>query len=287
MRGIRDRWGRDRLGHDPFGRRKPINWLGIGERALILLLALQCVRLVWAIMGPVGSFGPWEGRQAQIMSANARQALFASFDPFFGTDAPQQEGGVVTSLALTLYGVRLNEGSGLGSAIIAAPDGVQNSYAVGDEVMPGVVLKSVAFDHVTIDRGGAAEQIFLDQSTPAPQADPAQSASDGGNGWQSAAPQPVAEGAGPTVDGLKRDIGFAPRMQNGRVTGVAVLPKGPTFTSAGFKPGDIISQVNGQPIGSASDLQTLQNQIAPGARIALTVERGAAVASVNIIVQGQ
>ena len=45
-----------------------------------------------------------------------------------------------------------------------------------------------------------------------------------------------------------------------------------------------MTQVNGQPLG---DLQALQNQIAPGARLSLTVERGAAVASVNLIVQGQ
>ncbi len=263
-----------------------VDWLALLERALLVLLTLQLVRLVWAVVVPVGSFGPWEGRQAQILSPSARQALFASFDPFFRTGAPQQAGsGVVTSLALTLYGVRVNEGSGFGSAIIAAPDGVQNSFAVGDEIMPGVLLKAVAFDHVTIDRGGAEEQIFIDQSTPAPEAEPAPTQ---GAGWQSAAPPPpTAPGAGPTVDSLKRDIGFAPRMQNGRVTGVAVMAKGPAFAGAGFRPGDIISQINGQPIGSAADLQALQNQIAPGARLSLTVERGAAVASVNIIVQGQ
>ena len=277
MRGF----GRGRAGTIP-----AIDWLALLERALLVLLALQLVRLVWAVVVPVGSFGLWEGRQAQILSPSARQALFASFDPFFRTGAPQQAGsGVVTSLALTLYGVRVNEGSGLGSAIIAAPDGVQNSFAVGDEIMPGVLLKAVAFDHVTIDRGGAEEQIFIDQSTPAPEAEPAPAQ---GAGWQSAAPPPpTAPGAGPTVDSLKRDIGFAPRMQNGRVTGVAVMAKGPGFASAGFRPGDIISQINGQPIGSTGDLQALQNQIAPGARLSLTVERGAAVASVNIIVQGQ
>jgi general secretion pathway protein C len=263
-----------------------VDWLALLEKLLLVVLALQLVRLVWAVVVPVGSFGPWVGRQAQTLSPAARQALFASFDPFFRSGAPQRAGsGVVTSLALTLYGIRLNEGSGLGSAIIASPDGVQNSFAVGDEVMPGVVLKAVAFDHVTIDRGGAEEQIFLDQSTPAPEAEPAPAA---GAGWQSAAPPPPASpGAGPTVDSLKRDIGFAPRLQNGRVTGLAVLSKGPGFAGVGFKPGDIVSQVNGQPIGSAGDLQTLQNQIAPGARLSLTVERGAAVASVNIIVQGQ
>jgi general secretion pathway protein C len=260
-----------------------LDWLRLAERVLLLLLALLIVRLAWAIVTPVGSFGPWEGRQAQLLSRAERQALFASFDPFFRTGAPQQSGGVVTSLALTVYGIRLNEGTGQGSAIIAGPDGVQNSFAVGDEILPGVVLKAVAFDHVTIDRGGAEEQVFLDQSTPAPEAAPATPPA-GGSGWQSAAPPPApATGAGPTVDSLKREIGFAPRLQNGRVTGLVVQSRGPAFASAGFRPGDIITQVNGQPV---SDLQSLQNQIAPGARLSLTVERGAAVASVNLIVQG-
>lgn len=261
------------------------------EKGLLALLALQLVRLVWAVVTPVGSFGPWEGRQAQILSPSARQALFASFDPFFRTGGPEQAGqGVVTSLSLTLFGIRLNEGSGLGSAIIASPDGIQNSFAVGDEILPGVVLKAVAFDHVTIDRGGAEEQIFLDQSTPAP--DASAPVPDGGEGWQSAAPPPAAapgagSGTGPGVDSLKRDIGFAPRIQDGRVTGLAVLSRGPGFSGAGFRPGDIITQVNGRGIGSAGDIQTLQNQIAPDARLSLTVERGAAVATINLIVQGQ
>ena len=271
-----DRWRRAR----PVAR--GIDWLGLLEKTLLVVLALLLVRLVWAVVTPVGSFGPWEGRQAQLLSPQARALLFGSFDPFFRAEAPEQSGGVVTSLALTVYGIRLNEGSGLGSAIIATPDGVQNSYAVGDEIMPGVVLKAVAFDHVTIDRGGAEEQAFLDQSTSATDAEAPPA---GGAGWSSAAPPPpAAPGGGVTADMLKRDIGFAPRMENGRVTGLVVAAKGPGFATAGFRPGDIVTQVNGQSVG---DLQSLQNQIAPGARLSLTVERGAAVASVNLIVQGQ
>ena len=81
-------------------------------------------------------------------------------------------------------------------------------------------------------------------------------------------------GGGVTAEMLKRDIGFAPRLQDGRGTGLVVAAKGPGFATAGFRPGDIVTQVNGQPVG---DLQSLQNQIAPGARLSLTVERGAAV----------
>ena len=279
----------------PFGDRvqgwrrhaRPVDWLGLVEKLLLAVLALQLARLLWVMLTPVGAFGPWEGRQAQILAPSARQALFTSFDPFFRSGAPQQANGVVTSLALTLYGVRLNEGTGQGSAILATPDGVQNSYAVGDEIMPGVVLKAVLFDHVTIDRGGAEEQVFLDQSQPVPAAGGPGGAPEGGAAPDGGAPSPVQGRDAPSADAVKRDIGFSPRTQNGRVTGLVLSPKGPGFQYAGFQAGDILTQINGQPIGSAGDLASLQTQIVPGARLSLTVERGAVTVPINLILQGQ
>lgn len=262
------------------GRLRPIDWLSLVEKLLLGLLALQCAGLIWAVLTPVGSFGPWEGRQAQFLSVAERQALFSGFDPFYRSGPQQPGGGVVTSLALTVYGIRLNEGSGQGSAIVAGPDGVQNSFAVGEEIMPGVVLKAVAFDHITIDRGGAEEQVFLDQSQPAPTAVPQAGVPPG-------SPPPVVGMDNPTADMLKRDVGYTPRMQNGRVTGLILTAKGPGFQNAGFQPGDIVTQIDGQPVGSVSDLQALQGKIMPGARISLTVERGAATSSVNLTLQGQ
>ncbi|PJG49157.1 secretion system protein C [Sphingobium sp. LB126] len=259
------------------GRLRPIDWLSVVEKLLLGILALQGAWLVWAVLTPVGSFGPWEGRQARFLSIAERQSLFSGFDPFYRSGPQQAGSGVVTSLALTVYGIRLNEGSGLGSAIVAGPDGVQNSFAVGEEIMPGVKLKAVAFDHVTIDRGGVEEQVFLDQSQPAPAAAP-----EGG-----VPPPPVAGIDNPTADMLKRDVGLTPRMQNGRVTGLILTAKGPTFQNAGFQPGDIVTQIDGQPVGSVGDLQALQGKIMPGARISLTIERGAAMASVNLTLQGQ
>ncbi len=260
-------------------RLRPIDWLALVERLLLGLLALQCARLVWAVLTPVGSFGAWEGRQVQFPSVAARQTLFSTFDPFYRAGPQQAGGGVVTSLALTVYGIRLNEGSGLGSAIVAGPDGVQNSFAVGEEIMPGVVLKAVAFDHITIDRGGAEEQVFLDQSQTVLAAEP--------EGAPPGAPPPVVGIDNPTADALKRDVGLTPRMQNGRVTGLILTSRGPTFQNAGFQPGDIITQIDGQPVGSLGDLQALQGKIMPGARISLTVERGAAPATINLTLQGQ
>jgi len=132
------------------------------EIALLAVLALQCARLVWTILTPVGPLGEWR-RDGDMGVTAPSPALFANFDPFFRLS--QASGpAVVTGLNLKLFGVREDRASGRGSAIIGLPDGAQASFAVGDEILPGVKLGSVAFDHVMIRRGGAEEQLFIDQS---------------------------------------------------------------------------------------------------------------------------
>ena len=187
------------------------------ELVLLALVAIQGARLVWALLTPVGPVGDWKA--PAFFTAPSSSAELGSFDPFFRLDS----GGsaVVTSLDLKLYGVREDRATGRGSAIIALPDGRQLSFAVGDEIMPGVILAEVGFDSVTINRQGSREQIFLDQSTaaetvggpgeagggtpPPPQAPPAISAP---------GPSPIAP---PPLPG--QPIQFQPRTVNGRVSG--------------------------------------------------------------------
>ncbi|MCB2013568.1 MAG: type II secretion system protein N [Sphingobium sp.] len=264
-----------------FGWPRTIAWPRLLELAMIALLVVQLVRLAWTIVTPLGPMGEWRGRQAELLPASARAQLFQSFDAFF--PAPVQSGGPqnVTSLALTLYGVRINEGSGLGSAIIGGADGEQGSYAVGDEIQPGVTLKSVAFDHVVIDRSGVEESIFLDQSEPVtPVAPPAPNVAPSQDASASSGPR-----EGVSVDVIKAGVGFGARMSDGRITGLLVTPKGPGFQQAGFREGDVITQVNGKSIASAGDASILQQALTPGARISLMVERGADVVPIVITVQ--
>ncbi len=255
------------------------------EAALLLLLIIQLARLLWAIVTPVGMFGTWDSRQPQMLAPAQRDALFTAFDPFFRSAPAGDASAQITSLSLTLFGTRINEASGQGSAIIATPDGIQASYAVGDEVMPGVLLKEVAFDHVVLDRGGTVETLFLDQSEADGVATTGAAASDGAGG---ATAEPAA--AGPLTGAMIREgVAFAPRLEGGRITGVVVSPKtsGEIFERAGFRPGDIVTQVNGRPITSAADLQGLQAQLRPGARLSLMVERGAATEPVALILSGE
>src|SRR3569623_1162978 len=129
------------------------NLYSLAEIVLLAVLAVQCARLVWLVVTPTTPLGDW--RPAAPGFAGSPSAMLRDFDPFFRLSGGDDRPGVVTSLQLTLFGTRVDEAMGGGSAIIAGPDNVQKSVAVGQEIMPGVQLKAVAFVHVTLVRGGA------------------------------------------------------------------------------------------------------------------------------------
>ncbi len=268
-------------------RRLPrTNVYSVLELLLLAGLAVQCARLVWAILTPVGPLGDW--RPAQPGGVGAPTAILRTFDPFFrssGGDAAAP--AVVTSLQLVLFGTRLDEANGGGSAIIAGPDGVQQSVSVGDEVMPGVRLKGVAFDHVTIDRGGVAEDLFIDQSGGDAGAVPVPAAS-----LDTPGPAGAAGAAGPkgiSLAQLRSDVGFIPRIDNGRVSGLVVRPQGSGagFKLAGLRDGDIITAIGGRAVSGQGDIERLAAQFANGGNLSITVERGADTLPLVITIAGQ
>ncbi len=134
---------------------------------LLLVLAIglgvQISRLVLALVTPQSPAG-----RPSSVSFRIPIALNGEFDPFFRTQTGPGP-SVVTALPIKLFGTRLDSATGKGFAIIAAPDGQQSSFAVGEAIMPGVKLWAVARDEVTIDRNGARERLFLDQSIPTAQ----------------------------------------------------------------------------------------------------------------------
>lgn len=243
------------------------------ELILLGLVAIQCARLIWILAVPPGPVGDWSAPSS--LAAPADSAILAGFDPFFRLNAPAGP-VVVTALNLKLYGVRQDQATGRGSAIIALPDGRQMSFAVGEEIVPGVTLTAVGFDSVTINRGGAPEQIFLDQSTPAPIADAATAAAPGPPGALPP-PQPPATMQAPVIQTVTTPgppLNFQPRMMAGRITGVTVAPgtDDRVFRNAGFAPGDVIVAVNGQRVTSMEQARAALGR--SGGEINVMVDRG-------------
>ena len=234
------------------------------EVAMLAALALASARLVWTIATPVEAFGNW---QPVVARSGPDPALLGTFDPFFRA-SDTDPATAVSTLGLTLLGTRVDMVSGRGSAIIAAEDGKQSSYIVGEEIVPGVTLKSVAFDEVVLDRGGSAESLFLDQSSGSIPVTPDSS------GIVASAMSKVR---------LAADILITPRLRGTTITGFVLTPKssGAAFSAAGLQPGDVLVSVDGAPVSTISDPASLRQRLDAGG-VTAGIERGGQAMTLRI-----
>ncbi|OHT20153.1 type II secretion system protein N [Edaphosphingomonas haloaromaticamans] len=254
----------------------------IAEILLLALLAVQGARLLYAVVTPVGPVGGW---RAADRAVGAPVSILGAFDPFFRL-ADTQGPVAVTALDIKLFGTRADQASGRGSAIIGLPDGSQASFAVGEELLPGVTLKAVGFDNITVQRGGTDEMVYLDQSTPAEAV--AQAGAEGAAGVPSpavaAGDNYDAKGPAPAPLPLMDETAAMPRLRNGAVDGVVLQPKGGgnAFRAAGFQPGDVLMSVDGQPVSDAGGAARLQSRLQQGGDIPVEVERGGRIVSLRV-----
>lgn len=259
-------------------------------RGLLLLLGLGCLVQLWRIffvfltpIGPtsgaaLGADGP---TSAAAIAMNASANLFG---------AARAADGVanVTALPLTLFGTRSGAN---GSAIIAAADGVQKSIGVGEEIIPGVRLARVAFDHVEIDNRGAREALYIDQDGPSDTGNGIAAAGVGGPVAVPASAPATPPATPPTTPqipynaaSLRIGLALSPQMAGGRVAGLAVRESGDgsAFAAAGFRAGDVIRAINGTPITNAADAEAFFGALRPGRTLPVSVERGGRTITLNL-----
>jgi general secretion pathway protein C len=272
-------------------RRLPVvNAYSAVELLLLVGLAVQCARLLWVIVTPVSPLGAWVPAGPTVPVDPA--GVLTSVDPFYRVSGAQAAQGpaMVTSLQLTLFGTRMDDAQARGAAILAGPDGLQRSVSVGEEVVPGVVLRGVAFDHVTLERGGAREDLFLDQSTktsvdaPAPAPAAALGALPGSD---PRVPRDSDAGGGAmSPDRLRTDITAIPQIEGGRVVGLTVRGQGGNaFRASGLRDGDVVTQVAGRPVSGAADLDQFTRERAPGGSVPVTVQRNGQAVALSIPVK--
>lgn len=249
-------------------------WFTVLEIMLISVLAVQCARLLWAAATPVGPVGDWRSDAGVPALTAPDMALLETFDPFFRLEGNARV--VVTDLDLSLFGIRMDQASGRGSAIIALPNGEQDSFSVGDEIMPGVTLEAVDFDFVSISRNGSSEQIFLDQSgstaSPSPQA-PAARAAPGRPVVSQQTNRPSTDRIAPSA--LAAGTQISPRREGNRLTGIVLQPSGQSadaLRAAGFEPGDVIVSINGERVQDMGQAISFANSLGTGDRF-VQVER--------------
>lgn len=243
--------------------------LGAAELVLLLLLAVQAALFFWALMRPLGPLGDW---RAPLPATGEAGARFAALDPLFGVSV---SGGqlVVSDLDLEVTGLRMDRATGRGSAILGGEDMPQRSYDVGEEIMPGVVLESVAADHVVLSRGGRSESLFIDQSQPVRSAAPA---------VRTDLPVRTASQSGNAVQDLARELRMTPRLGGG--DGLSVMPGGTgrLFRESGLRPGDVVLSINGQDVNETRAAASALARLRPGATVNLLVARRGETVPISI-----
>ena len=242
------------------------------ELALALVLAVQLGRLILIAVEP-GSPAATNTSPAALRPVD--YSVFQRFDAFFRTGGQSSlaEASAAGSGQMRLYGLR-SDGAGGGSAIIGLADGRQVSVGVGEEVEPGLVLRGVGADHVTLARGGSVSRlVFTDVPVgvaPPPPPPP---------GPQTVTPTPAVPvaptGAAFDPARLMSQAGLRPRMRGARLDGFTVSGAGDpaVLRAAGLQAGDVILAVNGQPLDSLERIAALRTQLANSAGAELRIER--------------
>src|SRR5690606_36241752 len=127
------------------------------EVGLVLVLAVQVGRLAWIILVPTAS-APVAHSAPETAAPD--YSIFQRFDAFFRTGSAGGEAAAQDNQQMRLFGVRA-DGAGGGSAIIGLADGRQLSVGAGEEVEPGLILKSVEADHVVLARGDSLSRLMF------------------------------------------------------------------------------------------------------------------------------
>ena len=236
----------------------------LARAVLLAVLAAFIARFVWVLVTPVGPLGDWRAATPRYLNQSAQSELLTRYDPFPAAQASATTvvgGEAITDLDLELFGTRENRGSGVGSAIIAGSDDKQASYAVGEEVAPGVILAGVAFDYVVLERGGIRERLYMEGAAPT----------------EGVLPDGTGPADVPTPAASMPDLDFQPRSSGGKITGIRlpVSAEPAVMATFGLQQGDVIVEVNGVPVDSQADIAQFKSALKPGASLSVTVERGA------------
>ncbi len=198
----------------------------------------------------------------------------AAGDPVTGGEAPQ------SNVALLLAGTLAVRDPKAGLAIIGEPSQAGHVYAVGATLPGGVRLHEVYTNHVLIERAGLIETLLLPHAV-------------GGGG--NARRPPVARTEPPLAETVQKLIAGGPEVvgdvlrpmpsyANGKLMGFRVYAGRDRrkFAKLGLQPGDVVTQVNGVPLGDAQHGLDALRSLGAAGTATVTVERAGSTQQVTI-----
>jgi general secretion pathway protein C len=263
-------------------RRRPADWreslpvlvLGLAVVAVAARLATLVVRVLptrarpATVQRPIGAPAVIGRELDTVVSAH----LFGNPNaPSSGANAPQ------TQVPLVLSGTLAVNDPKAGLAIIGETAVAGRLYAVGSAVPGGVSLEEVYADRVVLKRNGALETLLLPRGTLAAGVSPA-----GARAAPSSAPTAAATSnrdARRMLDRMPSVIGEVmrpmPSYSNGQLKGFKLYAgkDRERFQELGLQPGDLVTHVNGVPLGDAQHGMEVLRTLTGGGSTTVTLER--------------
>jgi type II secretion system protein C len=252
-------------------RKQPGHW-----RSVAVLLGLALGAFSAYEFWPVASswFTP-ETKPKEAKSQRAAVPLAAPVapvpsDPRFvslGTDSSLSEKPLPFVLVGTLPGRNATEGK----AMLGTDARNAQTYLAGAVLVNGAKLAEIYRDRVILRRGSQRATLYLDgargtgERPPSP-ADPLLTTGEQPKVVQYAAPQ-----AEPVTDYIR----FVPEYRDGVAIGIRVYPgrRSDTFQKWGFKPGDVVTSIDGTVPVDADEVNALLGELADGASLSARVTR--------------
>src|SRR5436309_12397960 len=172
-----------------------------------------------------------------------------------------------SNLNMTLTGVAARATGGCALVIVQGQP--EAAFCSGEEVSPGVRLDTVERDRIVIVRNGVREAVFMKDA----------------DGAAAAGVPPIVQSVGTDrqiVDRrqLQQQLGrpeflnqalIVPNPDGGFL--VRQVQAGSLYEKLGLRPGDVIRNVNGQPLTNMDDVMRLYQQFGTAQRVLVDVQR--------------
>jgi len=267
---------------------RPSSTVALLPQALALLaagaIAGQLALLVWKFV-PGARRAP---TPAPVPARTARPDLDALLRaPVFGSPvtaaAASGENAPRTRVALVLAGTLAVTDPKAGLAIVGETAQAARLYAAGSTLPGGVRLHEVYTDRVVLERDGALETLPMPRALA-------------GAGGGAARLSPAGNSAEPALgDSVQRLVAQGPEIigevlrpmpmyANGQLKGFRVYAgrDRQKFAKLGLQPGDLVTQINGVPLGDAQKGMEILRTLGNAATANVTIERGGSVQQLTV-----
>ena len=233
--------------------------------AALLLLCWTLAQATWRVLQPASpAVARAGGTDLTDLRGLGSVHLFGRAAP----RSPAAETSVAPSkLNMTLTGVAARATGGCALVIVQGQP--EAAFCSGEEVSPGVRLDTVERDRIVIVRNGVREAVFMKDAEGAAAVPPPPIVQPVGTDRQIVDRRQVQQQLG-RPEFLNQAL-IVPNPDGGFL--VRQVQAGSLYEKLGLRPGDVIRNVNGQPLTSMDDVMRLYQQFGTAQRVPVDVQR--------------